>query len=347
VLRSRRRALRGAPIGALCLVLVVVLAGSIALGVATGSVRIPPDEVWRGGWAHVLGEPSGVAPGRDHVVWLIRLPRTLLAALVGAALAVVGVAIQALVRNVLADPYLLGVSSGASVGATAVILFGGFGALGVYALSAAAFAGALLAMTTVFLLAQQQGRITPLKLILAGTAMGYGFGALASFLIFRAETPDGLRAVLHWLLGSLGGARWSYLTLPAIGFVVATTSLGLNGRQLNALVMGDETARTLGVDVDGLRRRVFVVASLLTGLVVAVSGAVGFVGLMLPHVTRMFVGADHRRVLPIAALLGAVFMVWVDVAARTLVAPEELPLGVITALLGVPFFVWLLRRKAF
>jgi iron complex transport system permease protein len=141
--------------------------------------------------------------------------------------------------------------------------------------------------------------------------------------------------------------RWSYLTLPAIGFVVATAYLALNGRQLNALVMGDETARTLGVDVDGLRRRVFVVASLLTGLVVAVSGAVGFVGLMLPHVTRMFVGADHRRVLPIAALLGAVFMVWVDVAARTLVAPEELPLGVITALLGVPFFVWLLRRKAF
>jgi iron complex transport system permease protein len=330
----------------LCLVLLMALAVSIAVGVTVGGVRVPPGAVWRVAVAHIVGDPSGVSPGQDHIVWLIRLPRTLLAALVGAGLAVVGVAIQALVRNVLADPYLLGVSSGASVGATAVILFGGFGGLGVYALSGAAFAGALLAMAAVFSLAQSHGRVTPLTLILAGTAMGYGFSALASFLVFKAETPDGLRAVLHWLLGSLGGARWSYLTLPAAGVLVATGYLVLHGRQLNVLVMGDETARTLGVDVERLRRRVFVVASLLTGLVVAVSGAVGFVGLMLPHVTRMLVGADHRRVLPLAALLGAVFMVWVDVAARTLVAPEELPLGVLTALLGVPFFVWLLRRRA-
>lgn len=347
LLRAPRPASR-TPSWVLGALLVASLIASITMGVTLGPVRIAPTTVWRIVGAHLFdetGQQSWTA-GEDHIVWLIRLPRVLLGALVGAGLATVGVVTQALVRNVLADPYLLGVSSGASVGAAMVILFGLFGSLGIYALSGAAFLGALGAMVMVFLIARQDGQLTPIRLILSGAAMSYVLSALTSFLVFKARTPDGVRTVLFWLLGSLGGARWSYLAPLAVALVLAGGYLALHARSLNALSLGDETATTLGIDVGKLRVSLFLVASLLTGMIVAVSGAVGFVGLMLPHAARMLVGADHRRVLPIGALLGAIFMVWIDVAARTAVAPQELPLGVVTALIGAPFFIALLRRSS-
>ena len=329
-----------------CLAAGIVVSVTVAVG--AGPVRMPSRTVWAIIGRHVLGvpaEPSWDASA-DHIVWLVRLPRVLMAVVVGGGLAVVGVAFQALVRNALADPYLLGASSGASVGATAVIVLGVFSGLGTYALSAAAFAGALGAVVVVFVIARSAGGVTPLRLILAGTAMAAVFASVTSFLIL-AVNREAARAVMFWLLGSLAPARWGFLGLPTAVVLLGACWLVLQARRLNALVIGDDTATTLGVDVRRLRRSLITVASLVTGVLVAVSGTIGFVGLMIPHLARLVAGSDHRRVLPVSALSGAVFLVWADVGARVLIAPAELPIGVITSLVGAPFFVLLMRRSGY
>ncbi|MFV9503418.1 MAG: FecCD family ABC transporter permease [Oscillochloridaceae bacterium umkhey_bin13] len=332
--------------GALLLGLMTLLLLSITLAVMIGPVQAAPGLVWR----VVLHQ---VAPGlitpdwevfQQTIVWAIRLPRVLLGGLVGAGLAVVGATMQALVRNPLADPYLLGVSSGASLGAVAVILLG-FSWFGIFSLSSAAFLGALIAFGTVYGLAQQGGRLTTSRLILSGVAVSYVFSALTNFLIYNADDGEEVKSVIFWMLGSLGGARWDYLGLPAMALILGTLYLTLQARSLNALSVGEETAVTLGVDPSRFRQQIFALTALLTGTLVAVSGGIGFVGLMLPHILRMLVGADHRRLLPVAALTGAIFLIWVDVLARVIVAPQELPIGIITALLGAPFFIWLMRRS--
>jgi len=332
----------------LIVALVVLLLASVTFGVTIGVASIAPVTVWA-----IIPEHFGLPVEQtwtqsvENIVWVIRLPRVLLGGIVGAGLAVVGVVIQALVRNALADPYVLGVTSGASVGASVVILFGGFGVLGGYAMSGAAFLGALGAVVIVFFVAQRRGRLSPLRLVLGGVATAYVLSAVTSFLTFQARDSDAVRAVLFWLLGSLSSARWSYLTAPIVVLAVATALMFARARFLNALVMGDDTAATLGVSAQQVRREMFVVVSLLTGVLVAVSGGIGFVGLMIPHVVRLIVGPDHRRVLPVAALLGASFLIWADVGARTLFAPEELPIGVITALIGGPVFVLLMRSERY
>ncbi|GGP47112.1 FecCD family ABC transporter permease [Saccharothrix coeruleofusca] len=328
-----------------CLILTALLALSLVCGVALGPVRIPLPDVLALLRAAVVGDTIDVSQaGAYRIVWDIRLPRVLLAAVVGAGLSTVGVAVQALVRNPLADPYVLGISSGASVGATAVAAFGLFASLGIYALSTAAFLSALAAMALVYLVARS---LTPLRLVLTGTAMAYGFSAIAMLLVFQAPRGEAARSAMFWLLGSLGGVTWAALPVAAVTTAAGIAFLLGKARVLNALAMGDEAATTLGVDVTRLRRGLFVVTAAMTGVLVAVSGAVGFVGLVLPHVVRLLVGADHRRVLVVAPLAGACFLVWVDVAARLLAAPEELPLGVITAALGVPCFVLLMRRRGY
>ncbi|WP_415365814.1 FecCD family ABC transporter permease [Saccharothrix sp. BKS2] len=330
-----------------CAALAVALAVSVVCGVALGPVPVPFDDVVRYLHAAVTGGVVQAAEaGPYRIVWDIRLPRVLLAAVVGAGLAAVGVAVQAVVRNALADPYVLGISSGASVGATAVATTGLFASLGIYALSTAAFLSALAATALVYLVAGRGG-LTPLRLVLTGTALAHGFSAIAMLLVFQAPRGEAARAALFWLLGSLGGVTWASVPVAAAVVVAGTAYLTTRARHLNALAMGDETATTLGVDVPRTRRTLFLVTAAMTGVLVAVSGAVGFVGLVLPHLVRLLVGADHRRVLAVAPLAGACFLIWVDVAARLLAAPEELPLGVITAALGVPCFVLLLRRRGY
>ncbi|WP_116042731.1 FecCD family ABC transporter permease [Amycolatopsis palatopharyngis] len=339
---------RRRPLAPLIAVLCVVLLASVVGGIALGAAQVGLGDAIRLIAAGISGGSIDSAELSTYqIVWEVRLPRVLLAVVVGAGLSTVGVASQALVRNALADPYVLGVSSGASVGATAVIVFGGFAVLGIYALSIAAFAGALAATVIVYLAARSPLGITPLRLVLTGTAMAYGFSAITTVLVFLAPRGDAARAALFWLLGSLGGVTWQSLPVAAVAVVLGIAYLMLSARQLNGLAMGDETASTLGIDPARLRRRLFVVSAAVTGCLVAVSGAVGFVGLMVPHLVRMLVGADHRRVLAIAPLAGGVLVVWVDLLARTLVAPQELPLGVITAAVGVPVFVWLMRRRGY
>lgn len=326
--------------------LAILLVLSVTFAVVIGPVPIPGGSVWQIAWAQVMGIAGGEWPqAQVNIVWLIRFPRVLMAVCVGAGLAAVGVAMQAVVRNPLADPYILGISSGASVGAVLVLGLGMFAFAGAYAVSVGAFLFALLTLALVFLLAQSNGQIAPGRLILAGVACSYVFSGITSFITLTSDNRELAQSVLAWLLGSLAGTRWSDLTLPAATLVGGVLYLSLQARSLNALLLGDETAATLGVEVSRFRRRLFIVMSLLTGVMVATSGAIGFVGLVIPHIVRMLAGADHRRVLPMATLTGATFLVWVDVLARTALAPEELPVGVITSLLGGPFFIWLLYTQ--
>ncbi|MEW2521711.1 FecCD family ABC transporter permease [Actinacidiphila alni] len=331
--------------GVLAVLLAVALLAALTAAVSFGSTSIPPQEVWSVVGRRIAGRAP--RPGTDDlIVWQLRVPRALLAALVGAGLGVVGAGVQALVRNPLADPYLLGVSNGATLGAVAAIVLGagGGGVLGL-GLSGAAFAGALGSFLLVWLAARRGGGFSPLRLVLAGVAIGQFLSGLTSYLVLQAGDEQQTRGVLFWLMGSLGGATWDLLVVPSVVVPAGLVLLLARARALNALAAGDETAAALGVAVGRLRRELFLVTSLLTGVLVAVSGAIGFVGLMVPHVCRLLVGGDHRRLLPLAALTGAVLLVVVDLICRTAVDTQELPVGVVTSLLGAPALLLLLDRR--
>ncbi|WP_372492110.1 FecCD family ABC transporter permease [Kineosporia corallincola] len=339
--RQRRR-------GAVWLLgLSVLLVLSVLLGVGVGAVGIAPAAVARIIAHHVLGTPGEVTWSlpQDAIVWQVRLPRVLLGAVVGAGLAVCGTVLQAMVRNLLADPYLLGINSGASSGAAAAILFGFGAAWGENALPFSAFLGALAASLLVFLIARSGGRVTSVRLLLSGVAVGYALSAATSFLIFASDSAEGSRSVMFWLLGSLGLARWG-TALSVVVIVVGLTValLTLWGRRLDALAIGDETAHTLGISPDRFRTQLLLLVSLCIGVLVAASGSIGFVGLVVPHLARRLVGAPHSRAVPVAALLGAIFLIWADALARTVMQPQELPLGIITSLVGAPFLLVLIRR---
>ncbi|RDE08679.1 putative F420-0 ABC transporter permease subunit [Pelagibacterium lacus] len=322
--------------------LMLALAASLVVAVTIGPAAIGPGEVWAV-IAHKLGliADSPVSRLREGIVWELRLPRVLAAAAVGAGLAICGATMQALTRNPLADPYLLGLSSGASVGAVAMLLAGA-----TLLLPLGAFLGALAAMALTLGLARALGAITAARAILAGLAVSALASALTSFLIFSTATGDSYREILAWLMGSLAGARWGDAGLVLAALAVIGGPLIMAGRVLDGFVFGDAAAGALGIDVGRTRWLMLGATALLTGLLVAVSGAIGFVGLILPHAVRLMVGGRHRHLLPLAALAGAVFMVWADTAARTLFDPRELPVGIVTALFGAPaFFLILLANR--
>lgn len=315
----------------------LVLVGSLLVATGVGAVRVSPPEVIGAVARGLQGEASS---SLDVIVWRIRLPRVLLAALVGGALSLAGVAFQGIFRNPLADPYLLGLSSGASLGAVGVLVLGV-----AIALPAAAFVGALAALALSLAIARAAGALTPTRMVLAGLAVSQLCAAATSVVIFWTATGDSYREIVTWLLGSVAGADWDAVGLAAVALLVVGTVLVANARTLDAFAFGDTAAASLGVHVERARWALLAAVALLTGAMVAVSGAIGFVGLVLPHAVRLVLGADHRRLLPAVALVGAVFLVWADTLARTVFAPRELPVGVVTALVGVPVFVILLRRR--
>lgn len=324
----------------------MVLLVSLPIATALGSTSIPLADVvdvWSAR-LHLGGQGHGTS---DTIIWNIRAPRVVLAAIVGAGLAVAGATVQTLVRNPLADPYLLGVSSGASVGATAVITLGVLASAGSWALSLGAMIGAVVAAMTVFGIAASQGGLTPLRLILTGTVLASAFSAIASFLVFRSEEPQAAQSVLFWLLGSLARASWGQLIAPTVAVFVALIVLMLLRGWLDALMAGPDVAAGLGVPVREVRTVLFVLQALLVGVLVAVAGGIGFLGLIVPHVARLLVGPLHARMLPIAALIGAIFLVWVDVVARTLAPPQDIPLSVVTGVIGAPVFLILLGRRQY
>ncbi|WP_111718628.1 putative F420-0 ABC transporter permease subunit [Homoserinimonas sp. OAct 916] len=318
----------------------VVLAVSVLFAVTIGPAQITFGEAWQSVFAHLgFGDPA-LSPLRDGIIWQLRMPRILTAGAVGAGLALCGAVMQALTRNPLADPYLLGLSSGASLGAVGVILLG----VGVL-LPVAAFGGAIVALAATLLVASAAGTLTPTRTILAGLAVSSFFGALTSLAIFWSATGDTYREILSWLLGSLSGAQWSSVAIAGAALAVVGVPLLFSGRVLDAFAFGDTAASALGVSVTRTRWIMLTATALLTGALVAVSGAIGFIGLILPHMVRLVVGRGNRRVLPLAALTGAIFLIWVDTAARTVFDPRELPVGILTAAIGAPVFALLLLRS--
>lgn len=328
--------------------LVLLLPVAALLSVSLGAVSLPFAEVWRDVIGHLTGggRPSDVSPLDDAIIWESRVPRTLLAMTAGAGLAVAGAVLQTVVRNPLADPYVLGVTSGASLAAVAVLTLGPAAFLGPLSIgvSAAAFAGACATLALVVALSRHHGTLAPARLVLAGVALSYLLQGATSYLQLRAR-PEQLSGVLFWLLGSVAGAQWHDLGLPALLVLACTAWLLRHGRSLNALAMGEETAAVLGVHVTALRLQLLAVSAVLTAAVIAVAGGISFVGLVVPHSVRLLIGADHRVLLPATAAAGALFLLLADVAARTVAAPMELPLGIVTAVAGTPFFLWLLRRE--
>jgi iron complex transport system permease protein len=288
---------------------------------------------------------SGLADNVDRVILFeTRLPRVLLGAIVGAALATAGAALQGLMRNPLAEPHLIGVSGGAALGAVVALILGGGTILGEGSLlPLAAAIGALLSIAVVYWLALVHGRLQPYVLLLAGVVYNAFAGALIMFVNSIADYYQAY-GILFWLMGSLATQSYRLVATVAAYAAVGMVWLTLHARELNLLSLGEESASQLGVDVHRVRRATFVAAALLIGAVVSVSGMIGFVGLIVPHVMRLLLGADHRLLLPASALAGAIFLVWADTIARTVLGVVEIPVGVVTALCGGPFFVYLLKR---
>jgi iron complex transport system permease protein len=316
----------------------LLLAGLSLAAVAGLALALSAGSLWVG-WSELGGLLRGGGDGLTRSLVLeLRLPRALCAFATGGMLALAGALMQVLLRNPLADPYVLGVSGGASVGALLAVMAG----LGGLSLSGAAFGGALLSMSMVFALAHGRGAWGPTRLLLTGVVVAAGWGAAISFLL-SISSDSTLRGMIFWLLGDLGQSD-----RPGVGMLVLAAGLAaalLAARDLNVLVHGEDKARTLGVAVGPLRLRLYVLASLLTAVAVTLAGNIGFVGLIVPHLVRMVAGNDHRLVLPAAVLLGGTLLVVADTLARTLLAPQQLPAGVITALIGVPLFLYLLRRS--
>ncbi|NYH55802.1 MULTISPECIES: FecCD family ABC transporter permease [Nocardiopsis] len=333
--------MRGARLALLASGGLVVLAVSVAVTVTVGPADIGTADVWRSVSARLGLGDSPLPPLREGIVWNLRMPRTLLAAVCGAGLALCGAVMQSLLRNPLADPFVLGVSSGASTGAVAVIVLGWGG--GVVSLSAGAFVGAVLSFGMVVLLAQSLGASMD-RVVLSGVAAMQLFSALTSFIVLTSADAETTRGVLFWLLGSLSGAGWADVVLCAAVLAGVLAVCLAHTTTLDAFAFGEEAAANLGVRVARARLLLLTATALLTAALVSAAGAIGFVGLVLPHAARTVTGSSHTRLLPVTALSGAVFLVWVDTVARTVLEPQEIPVGVVTSLIGVPAFVAVLYR---
>jgi len=320
--------------------LVVLTVVSVLAGIAIGPVLVPIKRILA---SLLRQETGGLSAMQEVILWQIRLPRVLLGLLVGSGLAVSGVAMQGLFRNPLASPYILGVASGASTGAAlAILLAGGIAPL----LPVGAFAGAAIAVLVVYGLARPGNHTTEVfTLIMAGVAVGSFFSAITSFLIFLSSGGEKLSDVLFWIMGGLGRANWTVLAILSPIVLIVIGAIFCFARDLNALALGEETAQHVGVNPKTLYRWLLVLTTLLTAASVALAGTIGFIGLAIPHIMRLLLGPDHRKLLPASALAGGCFLVWSDLLARTAFAPAELPVGVITAFFGAPFFLYLLKAK--
>lgn len=332
------------PFWAISLGAFVMLGLSLSMAISLGAVSVPFGTVW-GVFFDRIGLPilePDWSKGRAAIVWDIRFPRALLAVMVGAGLAVVGAALQAVTRNPLADPHLLGISSGGAFGAILALLHTGL-FLGLLTVPLLAFFGALGATVLVLGVARLAEATSADRLVLAGVAVSFVIMAAANVLIFLGD-PRATHTVVFWMLGGLGLAQWSHLIFPLAILIPSALWLWLQAPRLNAMTIGDETAATMGIPVARFRLVVFAVSALITGVMVAFSGMIGFVGLMVPHIARLFVGGDYLRVIPASAVIGGIFLLLADIAARTVMAPEDMPIGIVTGLVGGLSFILLLRK---
>ncbi|MEI6845463.1 MAG: iron ABC transporter permease [Candidatus Firestonebacteria bacterium] len=326
----------------------VLLSASIFLGIFIGGVAIEPGQALKILLSKIPGLKASIPVTWEEnisdILLKVRIPRVLLALLVGAALSVSGAVFQGLLKNPLADPYLLGVSSGAALGASIVILTSlPFFFLGLPVVPFAAFAGALLSMFLVYGLARTKGKISLHTLLLSGVIINFSFSALIMLIITLSN--KGLAEVVIWMMGTLNNTNYDLLPYITPVAVILMLVIYMFSNDLNVIAVGEETAVFLGVKTEKVKKLLFVLTSMLTALAVSVSGLIGFVGLIIPHIARMIVGPDHRILIPFSALLGGIFLILSDTLCRSIIAPSEIPTGVVTAILGGPFFLYLLKRK--
>jgi len=336
------------------IILLVAVTASVVISVSIGQVSIPFQQSFQILIHQLTGCQIGDASDLVNsmfvdIIWQIRFPRVLLAMIVGAGLALCGVVMQASVQNPLADPYLLGISSGGALGATFSIMFG-FGAggiLGKFGVASWAFIGAFSAAVLVMALASIGGKTSSVKLVLAGTVINALCSASSNFIIYFAKNSEGIRSVSFWTMGSLSSAEWDTLPLVSAVVIAAIVFFLFQSRVMNTMLMGEETAVTLGVNLNFYRRLYMVISSVVTGVLVSSCGIIGFVGLIIPHIVRSIVGSDHKRLVPTAIFFGSLFMMWTDIFARTVIPNGEMPIGIVTSLFGAPVFMYILIRKSY
>ena len=332
------------------LLLAVLLVLAFLWALSIGTVKLSFVQIYEGivnqFTSGLAIETAGQGPVHD-IIWLLRLPRLVLAALVGMGLSVCGVIMQAVVKNPLADPYILGISSGASLGATAAILLGIGVALGENFVGIAAFIGAFAMSLGVLFISNLGGRSNSIKLLLGGMALSAVCGAFSSFIVYFANNKEGMQSIAYWMMGSFAGAKWENLMIIAPIVILAVLFLWTQSRMLNLMLLGDESALTLGTDLHIYRQIYLLVSSLIVGFVVYSAGMIGFVGLVVPHVIRMLVGTDHKKLIPVAALTGAIFLVVADGLCRIIIPRTELPIGILISIIGAPCFVYLMIKKTY
>lgn len=334
----------------LILFLGVALVISVLLAVTIGSTSIPFSDVYQAILYQLFGignsEVYGIGPLHDIVIY-IRLPRLILAVAVGMGLAVCGVVMQAIVKNPLADPYVLGVSSGASLGATLAILLGVGSFLGSNFVGIMGCAGAFAISLLVLLISNIGSRSNSVKLLLAGMALSSVCSAFSSFIVYFANDKEGMMSVTYWLMGSLAGAKWENIAVIFPLILLCIFFFITQYRILNLMLLGDEVSITLGTDLHHYRNLYLLVASLMIGFIVYASGMIGFVGLIVPHVVRFLVGTDHKKLIPVSALSGAILPVWADVLCRVVIPKNELPIGILISMIGAPCFIYLMARRSY
>ncbi|GAA0117020.1 FecCD family ABC transporter permease [Clostridium senegalense] len=330
--------------------LILFLVFSIIVAINVGSVDVSSSELFK----IIINKTSGNdvfdktwSSSVENIIWQLRLPRTLLAGIVGAGLALSGVLMQALTKNVLADPYILGISSGASTGAVISILLGSSLAIPFMSIHIGAFIGALFSSILVFVLSSKKGKFSSSSLVLTGVAVASVFSAITNFIIFKAEDVRKLYSVMFWMTGSLAGSKWDDVPLAFLVLIISSIISLVIHKTLDAMLLGEDAAITLGVNIKLFKKIIIVTSTLLTGIMVSLSGIIGFVGLIIPHICRTIAGSVHKKLIPLTVLLGSLFLIWSDILGRMIGSTEELPIGVVTAIIGAPFFLWLLRKSKY
>lgn len=334
----------------ICTVLLIILILSILISVTIGTVKISINEVYRIIIYELfsIGDPSVLKEGAFHdIVWIVRFPRIILGLCVGMGLSLCGIVMQAIIKNSLADPYILGISSGASLGATLSIMLGIGTVFGKDYVGVCGFIGALAISILVLVLANVNGRANSTKLLLAGLALSTVCSAFSSFIVFISKNKYGIKTITYWLMGSLGGANWETNKILLIIVVVSVIFFSTQYRNLNLMLLGDDVSITLGMDLHKHRQIYLIVVSIIIGFLVYSSGIIGFVGLIIPHIARMIFGTNHKKIIIPSVFIGAIFIIWSDVISRIIIPGSELPIGILISIIGAPSFIYLMVKKPY
>lgn len=331
-------------------ILFVSLIFSLIVGVAFGSSYIEVDSVYKIIINKIVGREIFTSEWKktaESIIWEIRVPRVILAGIVGGGLAICGILMQCITKNPIADPYILGISSGASTGAVFMMLVGG-NLLSNIGVIGGAFIGAIFCGIFVFFVGTNNGKdVSTLRLILTGLAVSTTFSAFTNFMIYSARNSNQVRSAVFWSLGSLGRAKWSELSIPFITIVIILVFSLLLSKTLDLLLLGDTTAKMLGVNLASIKSILILLSTLVVSILVSMAGTIGFIGLLIPHICRFFSGNSHKRLLILSFLVGSIFLIWCDIFARVVIAPKEIPIGIITSMIGGPFFLFLILKNNF